>query len=185
MSSEPLDELYFKWLYEQVAVPDYSDRDLTYWKVLKVLFTKEFVWVPDFVSDENRIQDGIALRHEFLEASDIQDVDPDWMDVGCSMMELMVGLARRLEFQASKGRTHYWFWVLMDNIGLIGYSDERRFTRRLLDRIDDILDDVIYRNYEASGIGGFFPLDKPRYDQRNRELWYQMCDYVLERELAG
>jgi hypothetical protein len=183
--SEPLDELYFKWLYEQVAVPEYEDRDLTYWKVLRILFTKEFVWVPDFVTDENRIHDGIALRHEFVAAIGIEDVDPDWMDVGCSMLELMVGLARRLEFQADKGGTHYWFWVLMENIGLTGYSDDRRFTKRLLSRIDDILDGIIYRNYEPSGLGGFFPLINPLHDQRDRELWYQMNDYLLERELAG
>lgn len=181
----PLDELYFRWLYEQVAVSKFEDKDLTYWKVLKVLFTKEFVWVPDFVSDKNRIQDGIALRMDFLNESDIHDVDPDWMGEGCSMLELMVGLARRLEFQADDGKTHYWFWILMENIGLSGYSDERRFTRRLLDRIDDILDGLIYRNYEPSGLGGFFPLRDPRRDQRDRELWHQMCDYILERGLAG
>lgn len=183
--SEPLDELYFKWLYEQVAVSDFDDRDLTYWKVLRVLFTKEFVWVPNFVSDENRAHDGIALRDEFLEVNAVRDVDPDWMEVGCSVLELMVGLARRLEFQATKGRAHYWFWVLMENIGLIGYSDDRRFTKRLLDRIDDMLDGLIYRNYEDSGLGGFFPLLDPRHDQRDRELWYQMCDYIMEKELAG
>lgn len=186
--SEPLDELYFKWLYEQVAVPEYHDRDLTYWKVLKVLFTKEFVWVPDFVGDDNRIHDGIALRSEFLAEMGIPANDDgieDWMDEGCSMLELMVGLARRLEFQADKGKAHYWFWVLMDNLGLIGYSDDRRFTKRLLARIDDILDGVIYRNYEPSGLGGFFPLLEPRHDQRDRELWYQMSDYILEKELAG
>jgi hypothetical protein len=183
--SEPLDELYFKWLYEQVAVSGFNDRDLTYWKVLKVLFTKEFIWVPDIVNDENRIADGKALRSKFLMAESIYDVDPDWMAVGCSVLELMVGLSRRLEFEADKGKAHYWFWVLLENIGLSGYSDERRFTRRLLDRIDDILDGIIYRNYEQSGLGGFFPLQNSRYDQRYRELWYQMCDYIMEKELAG
>jgi hypothetical protein len=183
--SEPLDELYFRWLYEQVAVSGFDDRDLTYWKVLRVLFTKEFIWVPDVVNDENRIADGIALRREFLEAEGITDVDPDWMAVGCSVLELMVGLSRRLEFEADKGKAHYWFWVLLENLGLAGYSDHRRFTKRLLARIDDILDGLIYRNYEESGLGGLFPLQYPRHDQRDRELWYQMCDYIMEKELAG
>jgi hypothetical protein len=185
MHSGPLDELYLRWLYEQVAVPEYDDRDLTYWKILKVLYKKEFVWVVANPNDENRIRDGIALRTEFLESRGISDADPVWIELGCSMLELMVGLAKRLEFMAENGKAHYWFWMLMDNIGLIGYNDERRFTGRLIDRIDDILDDVIYRNYEPSGHGGFFPLNKPRHDQRDRELWYQMCDYVLEKELAG
>lgn len=178
----PLDELYLQWLYEQVAVSKFDDRDLTYWKLLKILFTKQFVWY--IANDENRIQDGVALRTQFLDERDIS-ADPDWMDIGCSMLELMVGLSRRLEFEASKGKAHYWFWVLVDNIGLSGYSDDRRFTKRQLDRIDDILTGLIHRNYEPSGLGGFFPLRSTCHDQRDRELWYQMSDYILEQELAG
>jgi hypothetical protein len=180
---DPLDKLYFDWLYEQVAVREYDDRDLTYWKVMRILFTKEFVWFV--ANDVNRGDDGIALRTRFLESQGISDVDPHWMDEGCSMLELMVGLARRLEFDANRGKAHYWFWVLMDNIGLIGYSDERRFTRRQVDRIEDILNDIIHRNYEPNGLGGFFPLEDMHFDQRKRELLYQMSDYLLERGLAG
>lgn len=183
--SAPLDELYFQWLYEQVAVSEFDDRDLTYWKVLKILFKKEFVWVPDFVTDRNRSKDGVALRRQFLASQGIPDDDPIWMNEGCSMLEMMVGLSRRLEFQADKGKAYYWFWVLMENIGLSGYSDERRFTKRLTDRIDDMLDVVLYRNYEPSGLGGLFPLQYPQHDQRDRELWYQMCDYIQETESAG
>lgn len=183
--SAPLDELYFQWLYEQVADPEFKDRELTYWKLLKILFQKEFVW--RIANDENRGHDGVALRVQFLREKEIDpdEVDPHWMDIGCSMLELMVGLARRLEFEVDKGKAHYWFWILMDNIGLSGYNDGRRFTVRLQDRIEDILNDVIYRNYEPSGLGGFFPLQSTRWDQRKRELWYQMSEYILERELAG
>lgn len=185
MTSEPLDELYFRWLYGRVAVSEIEDRDLTYWKVLKVLFTKEFVWIPHIVNDENRVKDGKALRLQFLESEGIEEVDPDWMAEGCSVLELMVGLSRRFEFEADKGKAHYWFWVLLENLGLGGYSDDRRFTKRLLARIDDILDDLIDRKYEPSGLGGFFPLQEPLHDQRDRELYVQMSDYILEKELAG
>lgn len=183
--SEPLDELYFQWLYEQVADPGFDDQELTYWKMLKILFKKEFIWIVP--NDENRIRDGVALRMDFLRERDVdlQDVDPIWMELGCSMLELMVGLSRRLAFEADKGQAHYWFWVLMENIGLSGYNDRRRFTRRQLDRIDDMLNDIIHRNYEPSGLGGFFPLQSSRWDQRKRELWYQMSEYILEQELAG
>lgn len=182
MNSEPLDELYFKWLYEQVAEPEIRDQELTYWKVLRILFTTEFICVV--ANDENRIIDGKALRHEFLDNTGIPNDDLHWMSLECSVLELMVGLVRRFEFEAV-GRAHYWFWVLMENIGLIGYSDQRRFTKALINRIHSILDDVIHRNYEPSGLGGFFPLQESRYDQRDRELWYQMSDYILERNLAG
>jgi hypothetical protein len=180
---EPLDELYLKWLYKQVAVPEFDDRDLTYWKLFRILYQKEFIWFVE--NDENRIHDGIAERVTFLHEEHIPEVDANWMELGCSMLELMVGLARRFEFSASKGKTHYWFWVILDNIGLSGYSDERRFTKRQVERIDDILNDVIHRNYNSSGLGGFFPLQSPRHDQRDRELWNQMGDYIWEHKLAG
>lgn len=183
MHSEPLDELYFKWLYSQVADPEIQEPRLTYWGVLNVLFRKEFVWVDSVVNDENRIKDGRALRIEFVESQgwSVSDVDSEWIGWGCSMLELMVGLARRLEFLAG-GTPHYWFWVMMENIGLSGYNDRRRLPKR---HIDDVLNIVIFRNYTASGLGGFFPLQHPGEDQRDIELWEQMNRYVLEQSLAG
>lgn len=180
MDGEPLDDLYLKWLYKQVADPDFEEKELTYWKVLTLLFQKEFVWVVP--NDENRVLDGKALRLEFLDEEGIPDVDPDWMELGCSVLELMVGLARRLEFEADHGAAHYWFWVLMENIGLHRYTDRRRLPKR---QIDDMLDQLIFRQYAPSGLGGFFPLQEPHEDQREVELWYQLSAYVLERELAG
>lgn len=178
--SAQLDESYFKWLYKQVADPNLPDGPLTYWRLLKMLFEKEFVWVVPF--DENRIEDGKALRLRFLEDEGLPvDVDPDWMAMGCSFLELMVGLAVRLEFEAD-GRVHYWFWNLMSNIGLDGYHDRTRLPKT---HIDNVLEDVIFRNYSPAGEGGFFPLRNPQKDQRTVELWEQLSAYVLERELAG
>lgn len=185
MSSEPLDELYFKWLYEQVADPGFHQQSLTYWKVLRILFTKEFVWVVDVVNDENRIKDGKALRVDFLREKGIgrYDVDPDWIEIGCSVLELMVGLSRRMAFMAD-GEPHYWFWEhLMKNIGLSKYSDDSRRIPRMY--IDRMLDRLIFRIYEPSGLGGFFPLEDAPQDQTKVELWYQLSAYVMERELAG
>lgn len=175
-----LDELYFKWLYRQVADPDIPDGPLTYWRVLKVLFQKEFEAIVEY--DENRIEDGKALRIRFLEDQGLPfDEDQNWIELGCSMLELMVGLADRLAFEAD-GTVHYWFWHLMRNIGLDGYHDRRRLPRA---HINNILDDVIYRDYRPNGEGGFFPLQNPREDQRRVELWAQLSAYVLERGLVG
>jgi hypothetical protein len=179
-----LDELYFQWLYGQVADPTIQEENLTYWNVLRILYKTEFVWVDEVVNDENRIGDGKALRTEFVRSQgwNIDDVDSNWIEDGCSMLELMVGLARRLEFLAD-GTPHYWFWVLMTNIGLAGYNDKRRIRK---DHIDDILNRIIFRNYQASGLGGFFPLQNPGEDQRDIELWAQMNEYVQElQEWAG
>lgn len=182
--SAPLDELYFQWLYGLVADPTIQEENLTYWNVLRVLFEKEYAWVDSVVNDENRIHDGKALRIEFIESQGwtVASVDPNWIELGCSMLEVMVGLAHRLEFLAD-GTPHYWFWVLMANIGLAGFNDKRRLRR---DYVEDILDRIIFRNYQPTGLGGFFPLQNPREDQRDIELWAQMNEYVQElQERAG
>jgi hypothetical protein len=174
-NNQPLDERYFVWLYGQVADPDIENPSLTYWKILKVLFTREFTWI--IPNDDNRSEDGKALRFEFMQDLLLDEVDEDWMDLGCSMLELMVGLSRRLAFEAD-GEPHYWFWRLMENLGLQRYSDNRRLLRR---RIDAVLDTVIQRTYKPNGEGGFFPLRETEQDQRQVELWYQLSAYVLEQ----
>lgn len=171
--SQPLDESYFKWLYRQVADENASDPSLTYWKLLKLLFTKEFVWL--IPNDDNRLEDGKELRREFIQETG-ERPDRDWVELGCSVLELMVGLSRRLAFEA-EGEPHYWFWHLMENVGLHQYSDSRRLYKH---HIDDILERLIWRTYQADGQGGFFPLGRPNEDQRNVELWYQLSNYVNE-----
>lgn len=177
--SEPLDERYFKWLYEKVADPNVNDRTLTYWNVLRVLFTTEFVWLIS--NDENRVHDGKALRLHFVEEQSVHDADPNWTDLGCSMFEMMLGLAERLAFVAD-GEPHYWFWTLMSNVGFAHYNDASSFRR---EEIVEIIDRVIFRFYDRDGKGGFFPLRNadPSWDMRNVEIWQQMNLYVQEQLL--
>ena len=175
MNHQQLDELYFVWLYSQVADPDITDTSLTHWGLLRQLFKKEFVWVVS--NDDNRSEDGKELRREFIESQGIRRVNRDWRELGCSVLELMVGLSQRLAFEAD-GEPHYWFWRLMGNLGIEGYSDAGYIPE---DEIDQVLDKVIFRTYEPDGRGGFFPLNNAHRDQRRLELWYQMSAYVLEQ----
>jgi len=176
MTEAPLDEQYLQWLYGQVAVVEEEDQSLTFWRLFRQLYTTEFVWlVPN---DDNRLEDGKAIRLEFLEDAgiDYRDVDPDWIDIGCSVLELMLGLARRLAWEAD-GEPPYWFWKLMENVGLRGCDDASRYSH---DAVEDVLYTIIFRQYNRHGLGGFFPLQGPCDDQRNIELWSQLSAYVLE-----
>lgn len=177
MTAKPLDELYLHWLYSLAADPDDTDKAQSYWKLFKQLYTTQFLWL--IPNDDNRLEDGKALRIEFLDSQQIALTkrDDGWIDLGCSVLELMVGLARRLEFEAG-GKSHYWFWVLMENVGLREFNDARRYPRR---HIEEVLNGVIFRQYTRHGLGGFFPLQGPCEDQRNVELWYQLSAYVLEQ----
>ena len=178
--SKPLDELYFVWLYSQVGDPEIENPVRTYWRILRQLYTKEFVWI--IPNDDNRLADGIELRYEFVDQSGLKDVDPDWIHLGCSMLEILVGLSRRLSFEC-EGEPRVWFWQLINNLGLWRYNDKRYDAKPDISEkvIDTILDRVIWRNYNIDGKGGLFPLKAAREDQRYVELWYQLNAYVLER----
>ena len=177
--NEPLDELYFQRLYELVANPKTRNPSKTYWKLLGQLFRKEFVWfIPN---DDNRIADGLELRDEFLAYEGIDDVDPAWMNLGCSFLELLIGLSRRLSFFA-EGEPDSWFWTLIENLGLEKFNDHYGVPT---DVVDETLDRVIFRTYDARGRGGLFPLERAPKDQRQVELWYQMHTYIMEQDEEG
>jgi hypothetical protein len=177
MDAAPLDELYLRWLYDQVALVDEQDESLTYWTLFRQMFTTKFLWLVQ--RDENRLEDGKALRHVFLREQGIvlNRKERGWIEIECSFLELVVGLANRLEFEAG-GTVPYWFWRLMENIDLRGYHDGVR------DYPDDVVEGILYsvmfRQYSHNGEGGFFPLREPCEDQRGVELWYQLSAYVLE-----
>ena len=173
--SKPLDEQYLVWLYSQVGSVYNRNPSKSYWRLLKLLYNKEFLWI--IPNDDNRAEDGRDLRVEFIEQRNIQHVDRDWMRLGCSMLELLIGLSRRLAFEA-EGEPRGWFWKLMENIGLAEYNDHALFSD---DQVNKVLDDVILRTYKRNGAGGLFPLKKTVEDQREVELWYQMNAYVVEK----
>jgi hypothetical protein len=174
--SEPLDELYLEWLYSQVDSVDQTDPTLTHWGLLRQLFKKEFVWIVP--NDDNRVEDGRDLRREFFEEAHIDDVDLDWLQLGCSFLEMLIGLARRLSFQAD-GEPSGWFWQLLENLELEQYTDS---PGPPIDRVDEIMDRVIWRTYTKTGAGGLFPLRHPRQDQREVEIWFQMHAYLMDAE---
>lgn len=168
-----LDELYLHWLYSQVGDVKVRNKSRTYWDLLAQLYSKQFVWfIPN---DDNRVLDGIDLRHEFILDAGV-GFDNDWLARPCSILELCVALSRRLAFEG-EGQPSAWFWVLMTNLGLQHCTDRPKYDQS---EVDARLDAVIWRTYEPDGRGGLFPLRYPSKDQREVELWYQMNAYLLD-----
>ena len=173
---EPLEELYFKWLYSQVASLRLKNPARTHWSLALDLHKKEFLWsVPN---DDNRLEDGRDLRHEFVELHEIENPDPAWLDLGCSMLEMLIALSRRISFDA-EGDPRDWFWHMLENVDIAKYNDKVYNDNAQRD-IDQALEIIIYRRYAASGRGGLFPLRNPVRDQREVELWYQASAYLIE-----
>lgn len=170
----PLDELYFQWLYGQVGSLEEKNPSHTYWELLRQLYNKEFVWIIQ--NDDNRAIDGQALRREFIDQEGITGVDSGWMQLSCSMLELLIALSRRLAFEDGS-EVHIWFWRLIENLGLERFNDNTRVPTKL---VEGTLNRLIFRTYDRKGHGGLFPLNRTREDQREVELWYQLNEYLIE-----
>ena len=68
---------------------------------------------------------------------------------------------------------------MLINCGLIEYCNER-IEQDDDDVVGDILAIINHRQYGWDGEGGFFPLQWPKYDQRELELVIQMNNYIEE-----
>ena len=178
---EPLEERYFVWLYDQIRSSRAKIPSRNFYKLAKQLHDKEFIWVV--ANDDNRVEDGRDLRYEFLNQNReyVSPGDAGWLDLGCSMLEMLIGLSRRLAFETD-GTPHVWFWVLLGNLDLVRFNDALNVSDAQAEEIDDVLNRVIWRTYSRDGSGGLFPLRRARHDQRKVELWYQLQDYILENE---
>jgi hypothetical protein len=175
MSPGTLDDQYLVWLYDQVAEVKTRKSSRTYWQLFRQLYSTEFAWfVPN---DDNRAEDGRELRSEWSAQCDVE-VDPNWLSLGCSFLELLIGLSRRLAFEA-EGDAPSWFWHLISNMGLLGFNDRSRYSEQ---EVDDKTSAVIWRTYGFNGEGGLFPLKYTEQDQRKIEIWYQLSEYLLQDE---
>ena len=161
-----LDVEYYEWLVSQIDIPNGK----IYGELFDRMHNLEFVWtVPN---DDNRVQDGLELRVEFA-----QESSHELEARGATFLEVLVALSRRTAFTAG-GKQEQWAWRLIKNLRLNKMSDP--FTEQKSNRVNDILDTVIWRTYEPNGRGGFFPLNHPQEDQTKVEIWYQMNKYVIE-----
>lgn len=174
MIDKPLDEAYFEWLAVQVVNIRLKNPRTTYWEVLKQLYRTEFLW--RIRNDDNRVIDGLELRGEFLQGSSAEG----WESQGCSFLEMLIALSRRLTFQTEGVSATEWFWQLLVNVGL-DISDADYEERRMGMFVDQVLQNINNRTYDKNGEGGLFPLHESEIDQTKTEIWYQMNYYLLER----
>lgn len=157
---------YLEWLFNIIKL---DEQAFDYSLLMEQLFETEFEWSVE--NDDNRAKDGEALRNEY----GYRFGGP------CSVLEMMIGLARRIETDImgdpnDVDHTDFWFWKMVENLGLLVYSD-RNFK---YDSVNYIIRRLIERKYKADGNGGLFPLKYPEEDQRNVEIWFQMCEWLNE-----
>lgn len=177
--------IYFKWLLDKVNFNGLVGlrkggfpANLSYRTLLYFLFSKDYKSIIE--RDENRIQDGLGLRYEFL------DDDGELLDIDdrASVLEVLIALAVRadLEYIGDPGDPHpeLIFWRMICNLGLDKYDDDRIAGREV--EVERIVDIWLLREYDFDGKGGIFPLSVATFDQRKTELWSQMMAYISENE---
>lgn len=125
--------------------------------------------------DKNRASDGLDLR------ADYYDVSGDYADKDgpCSILEMMIALAKRCEnelmYDPEKGdRTELWFWIMIDNLGLENMDDYAYDE----EYCDFVLNRFLDREYESDGYNGPFFIHGFDKDMRKLELWYQLNFYL-------
>ena len=174
---EPIEEVYFNWLYSKVASIDVSPTpSITYLTLMRDLHASEFIWLLS--GDDNRAEEGLDLRTEFFRES-FMDQDPPWMSIPCSVLEMLIAFSRRASFETELS-SREWFWIFLENLELSELSDNNLC---ISDVVNERLDPFIWRTYDPHGIGGMFPLDNPKHDQSQLELWYQFCEYVVDKDI--
>ena len=174
MVAELPDDAYLRWLYRQVASVSQRDPSRTYWSLFRHLYQTEFVWhIPN---DDNRVEDGRALRYEFINAGGITPPSREWLDLGCSVLEMLVALSRRCAFEA-EGTARAWFWHILCNLGIHEITDNQPFPE---EDVDEVIGTMIWRTYDPDGNGGLFPLKNADRDQTKVEIWYQLAAYLLQ-----
>ena len=171
MMTREFAEQYFRWLSAQIVVKQ-RGTPKTFDGLFRILHSRDFVWI--IPNDDNRVADALDLRREIWgEGNQIPRS-------GVSTLEVLVALSRRLAFNAGGDREH-WAGQLIRNLGLHKMYDP--LTKRKSMQIEDTLEALIWRTYDADGTGGFFPLARMEDDQTQVEIWYQMSAYINEHSV--
>lgn len=164
-----------KYLHHILGVLCGEKAKTSYTTLMVHLYSVEFI--PRMEMDKNRISDAIDLRRNDFIVMASDDNGRNWV----SVLEMMYALATRIENAISYDpvygdRRSQWFWEMIVNLGLGGQTDDE-FD---VERVDDILNRFIDRDYNYNGKGGLFVLSSPREDMAMVDIWTQANWYLTQ-----
>lgn len=176
-----LTETYFDWLRSDCFSE--TREQLAYDTCLRLLHEIPFYWT--IWSDENRAGDALAYRQsEFLGyQSSLESIDPEWLSMWSaatpSVLEVLLGMARRYESYFEAPVSYYFSEHLFANLGLKRYHG-RHISLARQDAVRSRIDDWLARQFEPNGQGSPFPIHRPQCDMREVDIWAQMNAYSAE-----
>ena len=170
---------YFNWLCVKIGL----DRNIpgrNYTELISSLHKE--IFRPKLDMDRNRSMDGLQLRTEFI--TEHGPLGSATNRGPCSMLEFLIAISKRMSFlmydESRRFRTEFFFWRLIDNLGLSKVTDENWYQMNGEFFVEDAVYRINDRMYLADGSGGIFPLKHPEQDQRKVEIWYQMNAWLME-----
>lgn len=166
-------EHYNKWLY------DMSFKSDEYTAVFDILNHIPFIW--SVANDDNRADDGLRLRREYLFEYGAKKEHYDWDLSECSFIEMLIGNAKAFSLLMDKDLPTS-VMRLMRNTRLSEYTNSKQRHRPHAFELEvtEIANTINHREYDYDGSGGLYPLNDPPKDQRNIEIYAQMNQYINE-----
>lgn len=172
MSLDELDWDYFQWLLARVHADKYGALCD---EMHHVTFNSS---VPN---DDNRASEGRDLRREYLAMKELPEPEfYQWLEPDASIFEMLVALSNRAGFLATMP-DHEWFMIFLRNLGFHHFEDSV-YCNEFAREVSRALRKFNSRRYRVNGQGGLFPVRQTRQDQRQVEIYYQLCQYLQENE---
>lgn len=190
---------YLSWIKWEVLADDEYDA-FRYQTLIKKLFLIEFRY--ESIMDSNRAVDGLDLRYRFGRQKGLLEktITGNLAFLSCSVLDMMVALSIRTYEELTKDfpdpiPPSKIFWMMIDNMQLIGQTDDSFDEKYVERRVKIMLD----HKFAKDGEGGLFRVKGTTRDMRSAEIWYQMqwwansvfrasqglIDYSIELELSS
>lgn len=156
---------YYIWLLNCVGMAQESQSDL-----LRLLFNTKFEYV--LAMDENRASGGMNLREIYATENGLYLEDV--YSGPCTVLEVLVALAIRMNEYESSHEASEWFLQMIDNLNLFDKS---------ISDAENTLEIWMTRQYNADGSNGnIYYIPNYEGDMRSLEIWNQMHAYILYKQ---
>ena len=158
---------------------------VTYFDLANKLYHTDFR--SSVYMDANRAEDGETLRLWYAQLTSFYSDYKILEEKPCSVLEMLIAFAERIDRDVigkdidAPDRSAYWFWLMLGNLGLVGY----RFCDALYNTevdflVGSILEVFLSRTYGRDGVGGLFPIKNESKVANEMELWAQMLAFFNE-----
>lgn len=163
-------KLYGEYMDFMISIIDMGVAE-DYSLLLSELNKRTFI--PSTPLDRNRELDGYELRRDF------EFICNDHIPGKCTFLEMMVALSVRITNDVMGDDPGKWFWLMIDNLGMLTYTDEAFGDWHTSD-VETAVFTINARKWDKKGNGSLFPLSTKSVDQRKLDIWMQAQRYLAE-----